>query len=78
MKLQKNDIFNPRALSDWNKAIDIIYEGINKKTGYSSPITKAKAFIENEYKFTDHLSFDYDNIVFMEACKTRLQYPLFL
>ncbi len=77
MKLQKNDIFNPRALSDWNKAIDIIYEGINKKTGYSSPITKAKAFIENEYKFTDHLSFDYDNIVFMEACKTRLQYPLF-
>lgn len=73
--------FELKSLDDWNKIIDIIYEGISKETYFSSPLSIAHAFIDNDYKFDieilQNYPFDYDNYLFLEACKTRVEYPLF-
>lgn len=70
-----------KTLDDWNKIINIIYDGISKETRFSSPLSIAQAFIDNNYKFDieilQNYPFDYDNYLFLEACKTRLEYPLF-
>ncbi len=70
-----------KTLDEWNRLIYILYDVISKDTGYPSPISIANAFIENNYTFDawrmDFFPVDYDNAVFLEACKTRIKYPLF-
>lgn len=69
------------TLDDWSDFIKLLYDRISEKTGYASPLSIAKAFIDNEYKFDisslQHAPFDYDNFIFLEACKIRLEHPLF-
>lgn len=70
-----------KTLNEWNRLIYFLYDIISKETGYPSPISIANAFIENNYTFDvknlQYLPFDYDNAVFLEACKIRIKYPLF-
>ena len=81
LKYGKNQLLERKTLDEWNRLIYFLYDIISKDTGYPSPIRIAKAFLENDDAFNEknmsHFPFEYDNAVFWEACKTRIEYPLF-